>query len=54
VEAAEGEAVLGWRPAVPFEKGLRDTVAWYRANGEWVANIRTGDYLKYYAQQYGG
>jgi dTDP-glucose 4,6-dehydratase len=44
---------LGWKPRIPFEKGLRDTVAWYRQHGAWVAGIRTGEYLKYYEMQYG-
>ena len=41
------------RPAVEFEEGLRQTVAWYREHADWVATIRTGAYLKYYEQQYG-
>jgi dTDP-glucose 4,6-dehydratase len=28
---------LGWRPAVPFERGLRQTVEWYRAHRDWWA-----------------
>jgi dTDP-glucose 4,6-dehydratase len=44
---------LGWKPRVPFEKGLRETVAWYRQHAAWVAGIRTGEYLKYYERQYG-
>ena len=53
IDCAKIERELGWQPAVPFEQGLRDTVAWYRANAGWVANIRTGEYLKYYQRQYG-
>ena len=30
---------IGWRPRVPFSTGLRDTVDWYRVNGEWLAHI---------------
>lgn len=26
---------LGWEPRIPFERGLRETVAWYRANRAW-------------------
>jgi dTDP-glucose 4,6-dehydratase len=44
---------LGWTPGVPFEDGLRDTVAWYRANAGWAARIKSGEYQKYYELQYG-
>src|SRR5262249_28014986 len=40
IDCTKIERELGWRPEVPFEKGLRDTVAWYRANADWVADIR--------------
>jgi dTDP-glucose 4,6-dehydratase len=53
IDCTKVERELGWKPAVPFEEGLRDTVAWYQAHAEWVANIRTGEYLKYYEKQYG-
>ena len=41
------------RPAVTFADGLRETVAWYLANAEWVARVRSGEYQKYYERQYG-
>jgi dTDP-glucose 4,6-dehydratase len=53
IDCSKIERELGWKPAIPFEQGLRDTVAWYRAHADWVAAIRTGEYLKYYAKQYG-
>ena len=46
IDCTRIERELGWRPTIPFEQGLRDTVAWYRANADWVAAIRTGEYLK--------
>ncbi len=54
IDCAKMERELGWRPAVAFEEGLRQTVAWYLEHADWVANIRTGDYLKYYERQYHG
>ncbi len=49
-------AALGWRPQVPFERGLRDTVAWYRQNEWWWRPIKDADpaFRAYYAAQYGG
>src|SRR5580704_14220443 len=42
----------GWSPLMSFEPGLQATVDWYRANQEWVQHVRSGEYLKYYAQNY--
>jgi dTDP-glucose 4,6-dehydratase len=53
IDCSKIERELGWRPAVPFDEGLRQTVDWYRAHPDWVAAIRSGEYLKYYARQYG-
>jgi dTDP-glucose 4,6-dehydratase len=53
IDCGKIERELGWRPQVPFAEGLRETVAWYRAHAEWVAAIRTGEYVKYYERQYG-
>jgi dTDP-glucose 4,6-dehydratase len=44
----------GWAPAMDFETGLERTIAWYRANGEWVARVRSGAYREYYEKNYGG
>ncbi len=43
----------GWAPAMGFETGLQRTIAWYRANGEWVARVRSGAYREYYEKNYG-
>jgi dTDP-glucose 4,6-dehydratase len=52
IDCAKAERELGWRPSVVFEDGLRETITWYRAHGDWIASIRTGEYLKYYERQY--
>jgi len=43
---------LGWNPSLQFEEGLEKTVSWYLANEVWLKNITSGDYLKFYEQQY--
>jgi dTDP-glucose 4,6-dehydratase len=43
---------LGWRPEIPFEKGLRETVEWYRTNPDWVRRCRSGEYRNYYENMY--
>src|SRR6266481_5636086 len=42
----------GWAPSVEFEDGLARTVAWYRENAAWVRNVKSGEYLTYYARNY--
>ncbi len=44
VECALAERELGWRPTVSFERGLAETVAWYRANETWVERVKSGAY----------
>jgi dTDP-glucose 4,6-dehydratase len=53
IDCAKAERELGWKPLVPFEQGLGETVRWYQDNAGWVAAVRSGEYLKYYEQQYG-
>ena len=43
---------LGWSPAVAFELGLPETVAWYRDNPGWVEAAKGGDWASYYDAQY--
>ena len=43
---------LGWMPSLQFEEGLDKTVDWYLANQQWMSRIVSGDYEKYYQQQY--
>jgi dTDP-glucose 4,6-dehydratase len=43
---------LGWKPSVTFEQGLAKTVDWYFENKEWLQNVTSGDYQKYYTEQY--
>ena len=43
---------LGWKPQTDFETGLRKTVKWYLNNQDWLKNVVSGEYKKYYEQQY--
>ncbi len=43
---------LGWKPSLQFEEGLEKTVEWYLNNEEWLENVTSGAYLKYYTEQY--
>jgi dTDP-glucose 4,6-dehydratase len=53
IDCSKAKRELGWKPEVPFERGLQETIDWYRANGDWVTTIKSGEYLKYYERQYG-
>lgn len=53
IDCRKAEHDLGWTPEVTFADGLRETLAWYQANQAWVDNVRSGDYLRYYEEQYG-
>lgn len=43
---------LGWYPETPFEKGIVLTINWYLENEEWMNNVTSGDYQKYYEEMY--
>jgi dTDP-glucose 4,6-dehydratase len=52
IDAAKLKNELGWQPSIRFEEGLEKTVDWYLANEAWLNNVLSGDYQKYYEQQY--
>lgn len=43
---------LGWEPSLQFEEGIEKTLDWYLANEEWLNNVVSGDYQKYYDDMY--
>ncbi|MFO0938135.1 MAG: dTDP-glucose 4,6-dehydratase [Gemmataceae bacterium] len=53
IDCSKSERELGWKPLIPFDRGLKETIDWYKANGEWIAGIRNKEYLSYYEKQYG-
>jgi len=54
IDATKIHRELGWKPAETFETGIRKTVQWYLTNPEWVANVQSGAYKDWVAQQYAG
>jgi len=52
IDARKLERELDWRPAETFETGIRKTVEWYLANGEWVHNVTSGAYREWVDRQY--
>lgn len=43
---------LGWSPSLQFEEGIERTVRWYLENQEWLDNVTSGDYQRYYDEMY--
>ncbi len=43
---------LGWSPSYTFENGIIETIEWYINNPEWINNVLSGDYTKYYDKMY--
>lgn len=52
IDANKINKELGWMPSVTFEQGLGLTIDWYLSNQEWLENVTSGDYQKYYNDQY--
>jgi dTDP-glucose 4,6-dehydratase len=52
IDSGKIQKELGWKPSLQFEEGLEKTVDWYLANEEWMKNVTSGDYQKYYDNQY--
>ncbi len=52
IDAGKLNKELGWQPSLQFEEGLSKTVDWYLANETWLNNVTSGDYKKYYDNQY--
>ncbi|MGE5316944.1 MAG: dTDP-glucose 4,6-dehydratase [Chloroflexota bacterium] len=52
IDASKIKNELGWEPTVKFTEGFESTVEWYLSNEEWLNNVTSGEYQKYYEQQY--
>jgi dTDP-glucose 4,6-dehydratase len=42
----------GWEPKMDFEEGLSATIEWYRRRQDWVSHVKSGEYQKFYEQNY--
>jgi dTDP-glucose 4,6-dehydratase len=52
IDATKLKEELGWMPSLQFEEGLSKTIDWYLANHEWLTNVTSGVYQKYYNEMY--
>lgn len=52
IDARKIQRALGWKPAETFDTGIRKTVQWYLANGDWVERVQSGAYREWIATQY--
>jgi dTDP-glucose 4,6-dehydratase len=52
IDASKIISQLGWRPSVSFEEGINRTIDWYLNNTDWLTNVVSGDYQKYYESMY--
>ena len=46
------KAEVGWEPETKFEDGIRKTIAWFFEHEDWMKNVTSGDYQKYYEDMY--
>ena len=53
IDSAKLKDELGWEPSLQFEEGIEKTVSWYLDNQEWLDNVTSGEYEKYYEKMYG-
>lgn len=52
IDASKLNKELGWEPSLQFQEGLERTVDWYLNNQDWVEDVTSGNYQKYYEDQY--
>lgn len=52
IDAGKLKRELGWEPLVQMQEGLERTARWYLENPEWLEHVTSGNYQKYYQEQY--
>lgn len=52
IDSTKLQKELGWEPSLQFEEGIEKTVRWYLEHQDWLDNVTSGDYQKYYEKMY--
>lgn len=52
IDSTKLQRELGWEPSLQFEEGIERTVRWYLDHQDWMDNITSGEYEKYYDDMY--
>jgi dTDP-glucose 4,6-dehydratase len=52
IDSSKLQFELGWEPSLQFEEGIEKTVRWYLNNQDWLKQVTSGDYQKYYEDYY--
>jgi len=52
IDATKLSEELGWKPSLQLKEGLQKTIDWYFENEDWLDDVTSGDYVKYYKQHY--
>ena len=52
IDSRKLQSELGWEPSLQFEEGIEKTVRWYLDNQDWMDDITSGDYERYYEDMY--
>lgn len=54
IDSSRLQDELGWKPSLQFEEGIEKTVMWYLDNQEWMDDVTSGEYVRYYDSMYSG
>lgn len=52
IDSSKLQRELGWEPSLQFEEGIEKTVRWYLDNQDWLDNVTSGNYQRYYEEMY--
>ena len=52
LRSEKAQQELGWKPAIPLDEGLQQTIEWYKKNTGWLSGVRGGEYRTYYEKYY--
>lgn len=54
IDSTKIQKELGWMPKYTFEVGIKETIQWYLDNQDWIEQVKSGEYQKYYKKMYLG